>query len=208
MEVILTHLADPDEKELVKKELSERYYNHYLSINTPVDPPQTFAPPAQEDTCPLIGADGSANEGQATGQAHSYEGNNHKTVESFSLDEDLARIAEVTPIKPNLPLSQKTAAELVEEITSDNTAKKKFCFIATAAYGSPLAQEVVLLQRFRDKYLSRNCLGEKFIQTYYRFSPGLAKLISQNKVLKLLTISFLAPIILLIKKSCRHPGIS
>ena len=208
LEVILTHLADPDEKELVKKELTKRYYNHYLSINTPVGPPQTLAPPAQEDTFPPIGADGSGREGQATGQAHFHKGTSNKTAESLSLDEDLARITEVTPIKPNLPVSQKTAAELAEEIIFDKTTKKKFCFIATAAYGSPLAHEVVLLQRFRDKYLSRNSLGEKFLQAYYRFSPYLARLIRQNKVLKLLTIGLLTPIILLIKKSCRHSGIS
>jgi len=107
-----------------------------------------------------------------------------------------------------LPASQKTAAELAEEITSDNIAKKKFCFIATAAYGSPLAQEVVILQSFRDKYLSQNSIGEKFIQAYYRSSPYLARQISQNNVLKLLTRFLLTPIILLIKKSFRPPGTS
>lgn len=208
LEVILTHLADHDEKELVKKELSKRYYNHYLSLNTPGGSPQTLAPPAPKDPFPPIGADGSVQEGQTRVQAHFHPENNNQTAKSLSLDEDLARITEVTPIKPNLFGSQKTAAELVEEITSDNTAKKKFCFIATVSYGSPLAQEVVLLQCFRDKYLSRNSLGEKFIQAYYRFSPYLARPIGQNKVLRLLTRSLLTPIILLIKKSCRPPGIS
>ena len=193
---------------MVKKELSERYYNHYLGINNPAGQSQTLATPAQEDTSPPIGADGSVKDKQATGQAHFHKGKNDKPAESLSLDEDLASITEVTPIKPKLPASQKTAAELAEEIISDKIAKKKFCFIATASYGSPMAQEVVILQSFRDKYLSRNSLGEKFIQAYYRFSPYLARQISQNKVLKLLTRCLLTPIILLIKKSCRHPGIS
>ena len=63
-----------------------------------------------------------------------------------------------------------------------------------------MAQEVVLLQGFRDQYLARRSLGEKFIQAYYRFGPSLARRVSQNNALKLLTRFLLFPIILLIKK--------
>ncbi len=193
---------------MVKKELSERYYNHYLSLNNPADLPQTAAPPAPEDTSPPIAADASVKDEPAAGPAPLPEDKSHQPAASLSLDEDLAGIAEVTPIQPKLSPPPKTAVELAEEIISEKTAKRKFCFIATAAYGSPLAQEVVLLQSFRDHYLARNSLGEKFIQAYYRFSPALAGQISQNQVLKLLTRGLLTPIILLIKKSCRPPGIS
>ncbi len=192
----MTHLADPDEKELVKKEISKRYYNHYLSLsNNSEQQPQPLALSTPEASSPV--ADGSGEDEPATGsQPEAY----------LSADEDLADIAEVAPIKLTSSESQGTAADLVEKITSDKTAKKKYCFIATAAYGSPLAQEVLLLKTFRDNHLSQNALGERFIQTYYRSSPYLAQQISQNKVLKLLTRCLLSPIIFLIKKISGNPG--
>ena len=115
-------------------------------------------------------------------------------------DEDLASIPEVTPISLKLPPPQ-AAAKPEEKKGPKKKGLKKFCFIATAAYGSPLAQEVVLLQDFRDHYLSRHTLGEQFIQAYYRLSPQLARQISKSQALKQLARFLLAPVIYLIKKS-------
>ncbi len=194
LEVILTHLTDPDEKALVKKELSQRYYQHYLNVgDTPEDQPQPAVIPAQEVESSVVA--GSEADNPATGG---------QPEANLSMEEDLAGIAEVAPIQLTSPASPETAADLTAK-PSGKPAKKKFCFIATAAYGSPLAQEVLLLQSFRDNYLSQNALGEKFIQAYYRSSPCLARLIGQNKVLKLLTRYLLAPIILLIKKTTSDP---
>jgi hypothetical protein len=60
---------------------------------------------------------------------------------------------------------------------------------------------VVLLQDFRDRWLASYALGEQFIEAYYRLSPPLARQISNNKALKLLTRALLTPVIFLIKKS-------
>ena len=59
---------------------------------------------------------------------------------------------------------------------------KGVCFIATAAYGSHLADQVISFKNFRDQYLQKYNLGRKFIYYYNHFSPTLANVI-RNHVL-------------------------
>jgi hypothetical protein len=58
------------------------------------------------------------------------------------------------------------------------------CFIATAAYGTPMAQEIQVLREFRDKYLLNNPLGQALAGLYYRFSPPMAEFITEHPSLK------------------------
>ena len=62
--------------------------------------------------------------------------------------------------------------------------KKKPCFIATAAYGSPLYPSLKALQESRDKYLMRNKIGRKLVDLYYKYSPFVADFITKHKVLR------------------------
>ena len=58
------------------------------------------------------------------------------------------------------------------------------CFIATAAYGCRMAEEVVALQSLRDLCFTNNCFGKALVSAYYRHSPKLARLISKSPLLR------------------------
>jgi len=73
------------------------------------------------------------------------------------------------------------------------------CFIATAAFGSPMAPEVALLRAFRDSYLLTNEPGRIFVEFYYRISPPIADFISRDERLKQITRIALAPLIFGVK---------
>jgi hypothetical protein len=58
------------------------------------------------------------------------------------------------------------------------------CFIATAAYDNPAANEINVLRQFRDKFLLNNHPGKSLVAVYYEVSPPMAEFISRNEVLR------------------------
>jgi len=72
------------------------------------------------------------------------------------------------------------------------------CFIATAAYGSPLEPHVKVLIEFRNRYLLASSMGRYFVKLYYSCSPSVAQFILQHDTLKFLVRSFLLPIVIVI----------
>ena len=61
------------------------------------------------------------------------------------------------------------------------------CFIATAAYGSPIHPYVKILRQFRDQYLLNTVWGREFVSFYYKHSPMIADLISRGPLLRVIT---------------------
>jgi len=60
------------------------------------------------------------------------------------------------------------------------------CFIATAAYGTPAAEQIDVLREFRDSVLLENIAGSQFVALYYQLSPPVADFISGNSFLRTL----------------------
>ncbi|HOK88913.1 MAG TPA: hypothetical protein PK379_02695 [Candidatus Hydrogenedentes bacterium] len=71
------------------------------------------------------------------------------------------------------------------------------CFIATAAWGTPLAREVNMLRHWRDKYLLTSVAGVAFVDIYYRLSPAIAEQVARSPWLAFLTRLMLFPVLLL-----------
>ncbi len=69
------------------------------------------------------------------------------------------------------------------------------CFVATAAYGDHDDPAVVLLRQFRDRVLSQNDTGKKFISWYYREGPALAGFISGHPAARWPARFLLAPVV-------------
>jgi hypothetical protein len=79
--------------------------------------------------------------------------------------------------------------------SSPSSSSGSRCFIATAAFGSPLAPEVALLRAFRDSWLLTNSPGRIFVEVYYWMSPPIADFISRDENLKRITRAALMPLI-------------
>jgi hypothetical protein len=67
------------------------------------------------------------------------------------------------------------------------------CFVATAAYGTPMAEQIQILREFRDEYLVTNSLGQGLVDIYYSISPSTAQFITEHPGLKPVVRAGLVP---------------
>jgi hypothetical protein len=84
------------------------------------------------------------------------------------------------------------------------TPRQKFttvdgCFIATAAFGSSLEQNVHTLRTFRDRRLLPDPLGRAAVHLYYAASPPLARAIARSPSARGATRAVLEPVITLLR---------
>jgi hypothetical protein len=87
-----------------------------------------------------------------------------------------------------LQVAELTTTEIVFTTVSP-------CFVATAAYGSPMAEEIATLRRFRDRHLMTNPAGRAFVDTYYSLGPVAADAIRDHAALRAGTRAALAPVV-------------
>ena len=80
------------------------------------------------------------------------------------------------------PEPNTTLAELNGE--NPATLMDPKCFIATAAYGSPLHKNLKPLRWFRDRVLLKTTAGKVFVSWYYEHGPRGARFINEYPALK------------------------
>jgi hypothetical protein len=77
--------------------------------------------------------------------------------------------------------------------SAESSYLSNYCFIATAAYGTPMAEEIQILREFRDGYLLTNPAGQALVDLYYRVSPPVAEFITAHPSLKSIVRAGLLP---------------
>ena len=69
------------------------------------------------------------------------------------------------------------------------------CFIATAAYGSYMEPHVMILRKFRDRFLLENSIGKAFVNFYYKYSPPIADYIAKHDSMRTAVRLSLFPVV-------------
>lgn len=80
------------------------------------------------------------------------------------------------------------------------------CAIATAAYGSPLADEIQWLREFRDRVLVRSLVGRALIRGYYRNAPPVARWLARRPIARAGVRRMLAPVVYLARYLLTRTG--
>jgi len=74
------------------------------------------------------------------------------------------------------------------------------CFIATAAYGTPMTEEIKVLRSWRDQALLTNRGGRTLVKIYYMISPSIASHIRGSETKRRVFRTLIDPIIKHLRK--------
>jgi hypothetical protein len=80
--------------------------------------------------------------------------------------------------------------EVIEGATRPFTtapgASPSFCFIATAAYGTPTAEQIDVLREFRDVVLLESAAGSRLVALYYQLAPPISDPVARSDLSRIL----------------------
>ena len=82
------------------------------------------------------------------------------------------------------------------------------CFIATAAFGTPMVEAIDTLRLFRDVFMLDNAAGTAFVDLYYRVSPPVADMVARSPVLAAAVRFALWPVIVAARLTLASPAVS
>ena len=102
----------------------------------------------------------------------------------------LAEFLRFTPVFPDIVRKAESFAKsaknpnVVKAFLKAANEDRGRCFIATSAFESEWAPEVIDFRLFRDYVLMRTRPGKIFVRIYYIFSPAIAEVLDRSPVLR------------------------
>jgi len=96
-------------------------------------------------------------------------------------------------IRVTLQVITGEQSPVLHDLTVKPAEPVPVCFIATAAFGTPMAKEIGILREFRNEYMLTNPVGEALVEFYYEVSPPIADFITEYPSLKPIVRTGLAP---------------
>jgi hypothetical protein len=117
------------------------------------------------------------------------------------IDATISGLKQATHYEVRVTARDRTCGELgavaMAEVT---TPQRTFstvtpCFVATAAYGTPLAGEIGTLRMLRDRQLATSRLGRQLIALYYSVGPSIAEPVREHGWLASAVRAILWPVV-------------
>jgi hypothetical protein len=109
-------------------------------------------------------------------------------IDDYGNESELSETVSAVPIRVD---------DFWETYKDEGQEEGGFCFVATAAYGTPMAPSVVLLRDFRDGVLLASPWGRGLVDFYYLYSPPAAAFIRGSPALRLAARVALVPAVAL-----------
>lgn len=140
-----------------------------------------------------------------------YDSHIKFAVKHREVSEVLAKFLRFSPIynsvirKAEIEISKAKNPQVFRNFLKLCDVQSTRCFIANAAFESPLHPTVVLLCRFRDQILTQFFGGRLFIAFYYRVSPKIAATMDRFPLSKKPARSLLRGVAFLINKIFNLP---
>lgn len=108
------------------------------------------------------------------------------SIDEATIVQDIMAINYLTPLSSKHIAKPGKVVGLLDD---------KKCFIATAAFGSPMEEHVQTLRKFRNQFLLTNSFGRKFVEVYYKYSPPVANYIAEHEALRTAARVILWPVV-------------